>query len=107
MRELFKNLLQPNQTKRTAFFLVFDFLITVLSLYCAFLIRFEFVIPPMYKAMFIKALPFFVIIKIMLFGLFGLYKITWRYVGISELNRIYVSAVVSESLLMIMILIPF
>ena len=107
MRELFKNLLQPNQTKRTAFFLVFDFLITVLSLYCAFLIRFEFVIPPIYKAMFIKALPFFVIIKIMLFGLFGLYKITWRYVGISELNRIYVSAVISESLLMVMILIPF
>jgi FlaA1/EpsC-like NDP-sugar epimerase len=102
-----KKFLQPSQAKRTSFFLFCDLLIIILSLYCAFLMRFEFAIPNFYKTTLLKALPFFIVIKLALFGLFGYYKMTWRYVGITELNRIYVATAVAESLLMVMILIPF
>jgi FlaA1/EpsC-like NDP-sugar epimerase len=69
--------------------------------------RFEFAIPDFYKTMLLRALPFFLVIKLALFCLFGYYKMTWRYVGITELNRIYVATAAAESLLMVMILIPF
>ena len=107
MPDLFNKFLQPSQIKRTAFFLSGDFVFIVLSLYCSFLIRFEFAIPAVYKAMLFRSLPLFLIVKLTVFCFFGNYKITWRYVGINELNRIYVATAVAESLLMVAILIPF
>jgi FlaA1/EpsC-like NDP-sugar epimerase len=57
--------------------------------------------------MLFRSLPLFLIVKLTVFCFFGNYKITWRYVGINELNRIYVATAVAESLLMVAILIPF
>jgi len=107
MIDIIKKLLQPSQIKRTSFFVFCDLVIVVVSLYCAFLMRFEFAIPDLYRVMFFRALPFFLVIKLVLFCLFGYYKMTWRYVGITELNRIYVATAAAESLLMAVILIPF
>ncbi|MGO9953945.1 MAG: polysaccharide biosynthesis protein [Dissulfurispiraceae bacterium] len=107
IKEKSNALLQPSARKRRAFFLLSDFIIIVISLYCAFLIRFEFNIPDQYMKIFLRALPIFVVLKLFFFGLFGLYRITWRYVDISELNKIYASTAISESLLMVLILIPF
>ena len=107
MKETSNMLLQPSTGKRKAFFLLCDFLIIVISLYSAFLIRFEFNVPDQYMKMFLSALPIFIFMKLSIFILFGLYRMTWRYVGINELNKIYISTAISESLLMVMILIPF
>ncbi|MHC1745034.1 MAG: polysaccharide biosynthesis protein [Syntrophobacteraceae bacterium] len=101
------NIFQPSQVKRTLFFILCDSLIIVFSLYFAFLIRFEFAIPSLYESMFVWALPFFLLLKLIIFSLFGLYRITWRYVGVNELYLIYVSSAVAASILMIMILIPY
>ncbi len=57
--------------------------------------------------MFYSALPFFILFKLIIFAMFGLYKITWRYVGIHELYFVYLSSAVAASILMIMILIPY
>ena len=107
MKETSNTLFQPNPGKRKAFFLLADCIIIVISLYSAFLMRFEFNIPDQYLKMLSKALPIFIILKLFIYGLFGLYRITWRYVGIRELNKIYVATAISESLLMVLILIPF
>ena len=107
MKETSNMLLQPSTGKRKAFFLLCDFLIIVISLYSAFLIRFEFNVPDQYMKIFLSALPIFIVMKLSIFILFGLYRMTWRYVGINELNKIYISTAISESLLMVMILIPF
>lgn len=101
------NIFQPTQVKRILFFVLCDIIIICGSLYLAFLVRFEFFIPPLYKSMFLMVLPFFLLLKLLLFAMFGLYKITWRYVGINELYRIYVASAVAASILMIMILIPY
>jgi FlaA1/EpsC-like NDP-sugar epimerase len=107
MKILPKNLLQPSQFKRIVFFLFCDSLIISVSLYSSFLIRFEFAIPSVYSAMFIKALPLFLCFKLFILAVFGLYKFTWRYVDIADLNKIYISSAIAASVLMITVLIPY
>ena len=102
-----ENLFQPNQFKRTLFFLLCDFCIITASLYFSFLVRFEFSVPASYQTMFLKALPVFLLLKLALFASFGLYKFTWRYVDVNDLSRIYISSAIAASVLMILILIPF
>ncbi|MDX9713906.1 MAG: nucleoside-diphosphate sugar epimerase/dehydratase [Dissulfurispiraceae bacterium] len=87
-------------------FLLTDVLIVAVSLYMAFAARFEFAIPHNYLAMFYAALPVFILVKLIFFSLFGLYRITWRFVGLNELNKIILSTVVSEAVIMVMLLIP-
>lgn len=101
-----KNILQPRPYKRALLFLLTDILIITASLYMAFAARFEFAIPKNYFSMFYSALPIFMLIKLMFFGLFGLYRITWRFVGLNELNKIIMSTVVAEAVIMVMLLIP-
>jgi FlaA1/EpsC-like NDP-sugar epimerase len=88
VRNLIQNLLTPTFFKRTAFFVLSDILISMLSLYLAFLIRFDFSFPFEYKEIYINLLPFFIIFKIFVFWVFKVYKITWRYVSITEVLKI-------------------
>jgi FlaA1/EpsC-like NDP-sugar epimerase len=57
--------------------------------------------------MFLKAIILFICLKVALFSLVGMYKITWRYVDLGDLSKIYVATVLAESILMVIILIPF
>jgi FlaA1/EpsC-like NDP-sugar epimerase len=107
MSKLPENLLQPNRFKRTIFFLLCDSFIIGASLYCSFLIRFDFSISAFYQAIFLKALPVFLLLKLALFASFGLYKFTWRYVDVNYLGKIYISSAIAASALMVLILIPF
>lgn len=49
-------------------------------------------------------LPLFLVIKICVFILFKMYKITWRYVGLNDLYNIAAAIIVSELLLMALLL---
>jgi FlaA1/EpsC-like NDP-sugar epimerase len=88
VKNLIQNLLTPTFFKRTAFFVLSDILISALSLYLAFLIRFDFSFSFEYKEIYINLLPFFIIFKIFVFWVFKVYKITWRYVSITEVLKI-------------------
>jgi FlaA1/EpsC-like NDP-sugar epimerase len=88
VKNLIQNLLTPTFFKRTAFFVLSDILISMLSLYLAFLIRFDFSFPFEYKEIYTNLLPFFIIFKIFIFWVFKVYKITWRYVSITEVLKI-------------------
>jgi FlaA1/EpsC-like NDP-sugar epimerase len=88
VKNLIQNLLTPTFFKRTAFFVLSDILISMLSLYLAFLIRFDFSFSFEYKEIYINLLPFFIIFKIFVFWVFKVYKITWRYVSITEVLKI-------------------
>jgi FlaA1/EpsC-like NDP-sugar epimerase len=107
MKSLYNKIIRPNQNKRTLFFLVCDIIILTVSLYSAFLFRFEFEIPAYYAAMFVRALPILIIIKLASMAIFGVYNIIWRYVDINELKKIYFSTAVAEAVIMVIILIPF
>jgi FlaA1/EpsC-like NDP-sugar epimerase len=88
VKNLIQNLLTPTFFKRVAFFVLSDILISMLSLYLAFLIRFDFSFSFEYKEIYINLLPFFIVFKIFVFWVFKVYKITWRYVSITEVLKI-------------------
>ncbi|MEK6909967.1 MAG: nucleoside-diphosphate sugar epimerase/dehydratase, partial [Candidatus Aenigmatarchaeota archaeon] len=81
-------------------------LIIAASLYLSFLLRFDFVLDNQKRQLILEALPFFIIVKLLAFGFFKLYRVTWRYVGLTDLYNIVSSVIVSQSILMVLILVP-
>jgi FlaA1/EpsC-like NDP-sugar epimerase len=67
---------------RFVLFLAGDLILLALSIYFAFLLRFEWVIPGYYPLL--KYIPIFIIIKVPLLFIFRLYSISWRFAGFSE-----------------------
>ncbi len=102
-----EDFISNNRSNRIMKFLCFflaDTGIIILSLYLSFLLRFEFSLQPKHLEFFVKALPFFIVIKLVTFVCFKLYKFVWRYVSISDLVNIGTAVVVSEAVLMVVIL---
>ena len=88
------------------FFLLGDIVMTALSLYLAFLLRFDFAVTHEFRQMFVNVVVLFIAVKLTVFILFRLYKITWRYVGLNDLWNIVTALIVAESILMAVVLIP-
>lgn len=104
---LLVKLVYPNHMKRYLFFLVSDVLIILFSLYSSFFLRFEFTMSIKYWLMFLQTALVFVVVKLVTFLCFRIYRITWRYVGLHDLLRITNALVISESILIALTLIPF
>ncbi len=103
-QDFYHDLIHPTRLKRILFFLIFDFLIIVFSLYLSFFIRFEFTIPSEYLLLLLKVTPFFLLIKLTSFYCFKIYKITWKYVSINDLVNIAVAQTASISMLTLLVL---
>ncbi len=106
MQNLLAKLLYPTYLKRFILFFFGDILIIVFSLYLSFALRFDFNVSPEYYRLIFRSLSFFVPVKLIAFVSFRMYKITWRYVGISELYNIVNATIVANSILMVIILLP-
>ncbi len=106
MKEFLKKLLTPTHFKRFLFFFLSDILIITLSLYLSFLIRFDFTIPYRYFTMFRSALHIFLFFKLLSFIVFGLYRITWRYVGLKDIFNIMTAVIFSELFLLVLFWVP-
>lgn len=78
--------------ERTAFFLA-DLAVVALSLYLAFLLRFDGAIPPQHLDMLMWTIPLALVMKIPLFVLFRLYSFRWRHVGLAELYNTVLACV--------------
>jgi FlaA1/EpsC-like NDP-sugar epimerase len=97
-----KNLLIASPLKRFIFFFSADIFLICFSLYLAFLNHFEFNFHSVDLTSFYKILPYFIILKLSALAAFRVYKITWRYFGLSDLNNIFLSLVVSELILVVL-----
>ena len=82
---------------------VVDMLLLTAALYDAFLIRFEFNIPPFYFDLFLRMLPYVIVTKIACLYFFDLYRGMWRYTSISDLLNIIKAATASSLLITIFI----
>ena len=89
----------PSRLKRSLFFLVGDVLLISLGLFLAYLIRFEGLIPSMFMADLSKYMAVILTVKIPIFYLFGLYRMTWRYVSFKELVDVFQAVTMSSLLL--------
>ena len=106
LKQYIPSLLYPSLFKRSIFFILSDILIIILSLYLSFLLRFEFVLADEYGRLIAIGLPFFIIVKLAFLGLFRVYRITWRHVGINDMWNIVNALIVAELVLIVLVLVP-
>jgi FlaA1/EpsC-like NDP-sugar epimerase len=85
----------PTPLKRIFFFLWADIFFIVFSFYFSFYLRFGFYYPPKYHKHFLPWIGGIIVVKILFLLLFRIYKINWRFVGITELGNLLKSAVAS------------
>ena len=81
-------LLRPTSAKRIGFFLVFDLLLSLASLYLAYALRFNFEIPEQFLSPFMLVFAVLAGLKLFFFFVFKIYFIVWRFFGFSETKNI-------------------
>ena len=81
-----------------------DILLLSISLFSAYLIRFDLHLPRQYSMLLYRTLPFALIIKIFCFYFFDLYRGMWRYTSIADLLNIIKASSVSSLLIICFIL---
>ena len=81
---------------RRPIIVVFHLAVTVLSSYCAFLLRFDFVFPDRLWAPWVQTLPLLLLVRGVTYGLLRLYEGLWRYASVWDLQKIVLAVVVSS-----------
>jgi len=76
---------------RRVVFVLADAAVLGLSLYLAFLVRFDGHIPFRYISMFLPVLPIAVVVKLSTLAIFRMYRFSWSYVGMDELVQTVLS----------------
>ncbi|MCS5623250.1 MAG: polysaccharide biosynthesis protein [Candidatus Marinimicrobia bacterium] len=69
-------------THRRQFLIALDIVAITISFFGAFLLRFDFTIPAEYSSFYLVWLPVFIVVKMVIFSLFGLYKGMWRFTSL-------------------------
>lgn len=73
-----------------------DIIIFMISFVGAYLLRFDFVLEPFYRAQIIALLPLLLPGKVLIFYLFGLYRGMWRYTSVNDLWRLTQASLLSS-----------
>lgn len=89
------SIFKPTNRKRILFFILFDVLISIATLFLAYLLRFNFSIPLEYFSGFLLMLLVLLPLKITLFFKFKIYFVAWRYFGLLEYKKIIVSHLIA------------
>lgn len=95
---MFSTLLRPTAAKRLLFFVLADMVLSLVTLYLAYLLRFNFVIPPRFLETFWLVYALITSLKIAwLFGL-KIYYAVWRFFSFFEAKRLVMAHVVAYAL---------
>ena len=98
-KRMIKDLLRINMFKRRLFFLLADSAIIASTIYVAFWLRFDGVIP----AAFFSKMGYYVVfalgIKLVMLLVHGMYNISWRFFGLKDLLKLF-SAVTLSSIVL-------
>jgi UDP-N-acetyl-D-glucosamine 4,6-dehydratase len=82
-------LMRPTALKRTLFFLLFDGILSALTLYFAYQLRFNFDVPMETYASFGRVFTTIFFLKVLaLFG-FKIYFVAWRFFGLNEAKNLF------------------
>jgi len=89
IKNMMSRMREKTALKRRAFFLISDIILISFSMYASFWARFNGVIPDRY----LKSIPYFILLALFLklipLLLFNLYDISWRFVSLAELIRVF------------------
>lgn len=84
--------------KRRIMEVILDFILISVSYILAFILRFEGVLFGLNMPLIIESLPIVVIIKLLMFYSFGLYRGVWRYIGLYDVIAIFKATSISSIL---------
>jgi FlaA1/EpsC-like NDP-sugar epimerase len=97
--KLRKSFFRITPFKRRVFFFVGDSLLIAFSLYASLWLRFDGAIPAEFARNFFVYLGLALVVKISFLAVFGMYKVSWRFFGLSDLVRL-IAAVSTASLVL-------
>ena len=100
-----KEWLRPTSLKRTLFFIGVDLFLSLITLYFAYLLRFNFHIPEEFLTSFFLVYIVLVSLKLFLMFLFRNYSIIWRFFSFSDAKNIMKAHVLAYLLFIIIYLI--
>jgi len=83
-----KHFLRPTSAKRTLFFIVTDSILSLATLYLAYLLRFNFHIPPQFFETFWQVYGVLVVLKVASLFFFRSYFIIWRFFGFIDAKNV-------------------
>ena len=89
------SLFKKTAIKRTIFFIICDIFFIALSIYLAFLLRFDLNIPKQYDPFVIRVIILAIIFIIPVFYFQKLYSFSWSYVGANEVVSIFLATTIS------------
>ncbi len=96
-------LLYPSNLKRKLLLLFLDAVSFSLAIYLAFLVRAELHGGEIINSYIYLSIPFFLIIKLLVFSTFKLYDISWKFVSLQDLANIGKACLLSNGILFIII----
>ena len=99
MISFFKKIFKKSALTRLLFFVASDIFLIAVSVWLAFLLRFDGNIPPRYQASILIMIALAIFFIIPIFYFFKLYSFSWSYVSASELISLFKAATVSFLLL--------
>jgi UDP-N-acetylglucosamine 4,6-dehydratase len=83
------NLLVPSNTKRILFFIIADIILSLSTLYVAYILRFNFEIPHEFLEPFFAIASTLIALKLILIYQFKNYTIVWRFYGLTEAKNLF------------------
>ncbi len=99
------SLFKPSNQKRILFFIFFDFLISMGTIFLAYLLRFNFDIPLEFFSGMLWMILSLIPLKIFLFFKYRIYFVAWRYFGLLEYKKLIVLHFFAYTLFYVMFLI--
>ena len=90
------------KSKRLAFFLCADVVLCSLSVFLAYELRFSGTIPNIFYESLIKAGVLLVALKLAFLGLFGIYKVAWRFFSLNEARKIFAALALAELVFLVL-----
>ncbi len=96
---------QSTSKKRIISFLALDILISLVTIVLSYLLRFNFLIEPNYYTSMVTMMLLLIPIKIVIFLIFKVYHVAWRFFGLTEYKQIVLAHLVSYGFFTIIYLI--
>jgi UDP-N-acetyl-D-glucosamine 4,6-dehydratase len=95
MAKIIKELFRPTFKKRVLFFILVDAILSIFTLYGAYLLRFNFHIQTKYFHNFWDMVLLFTSVKFIFLTIFSQYTIVWRFYSLKDAKRLFFALVLS------------
>jgi len=100
-----REILRPTAFKRVIFFIFFDILISLFTLYLSYLLRFNFNIPPQFLQSYWMIFFTLTFVKILVFFAFKLYFLVWRFFSLEDSKKIVKAHIIAYAIFTVIYLI--